>query len=333
MRARAAAVLALALASCVGTGPTVTSTLSVWTEPDRAVVRLGERELVAYVHDPTYAIPHLFPLTSPSGKDLVEQHPEPYPHHRALWVVDRVQLEGGPDVDFYHHWKNHLDPERPELGHRHRIRHDALELADVSNGVGRLGATLTWVSDTVGEDGSEDLAAGSPVLDQAFVVRVLDLGEGEALLDLAWTLSAAHGPVTFRSDWVHYAWPYLRMDPAFAGEAGGTILSDSGATGQADTNEDYHRWIDYSNTVDGVREGVAVFVLPTEDGQLPKWLTREYGTFGPRRVDDFSGTGFVLPAGASLTGRAGIYVHGDADADELEARYDEYLDWIEGDRR
>ncbi|MCK7500669.1 MAG: hypothetical protein MZW92_68490 [Comamonadaceae bacterium] len=52
----------------------------------------------------------------------------------------------------------------------------------------------------------------------------------------------------FVSDDVHYAWPFLRLDPAWNGEHGGRITSDSGATGQEATNMKPALWIDYSNT-------------------------------------------------------------------------------------
>ena len=54
-------------------------------------------------------------------------------------------------------------------------------------------------------------------------------------------------------------------------------------------------WIDYSNTVDGETAGVAVFQFP--DGREHRWLTREYGCFGPRRPDDLSGKPFTLDEG------------------------------------
>ena len=265
----ALALLLAGAASCVGTGPTETSYLALSVEAERAVVLLDGRELTAYQHGPSYAIPHLFPLTSPSGKPLITQHPDPFPHHRALWLVDRVQAEGGPDVDFYHHWKNYVDADDPSLGHKHLIRHDALTAAEVVDGVAHLGARLTWVTDAVDAAGLADAAAGTAVLDQTLDLRVRDLGEGEALLDLSWTLSPSDGAVTFKSDWVHYAWPYLRIDPTFAGEAGGLLLSDSGGRGQGETNEQYAGWIDYSNTVAGLPEGVTVFVVPEADGELP----------------------------------------------------------------
>ncbi|MCK7482999.1 MAG: PmoA family protein [Candidatus Moduliflexus flocculans] len=71
--------------------------------------------------------------------------------------------------------------------------------------------------------------------------------------------------------------------------------SDTGATGQEATNMKPALWIDYSNTVDGVTEGVAVFQYP--DGREHRWLTREYGCFGPRRPDDRSGKPFTLKDG------------------------------------
>jgi hypothetical protein len=306
------------------------STLAVDTEVDRVVVRQGDRDLIAYEHGPDFAIPHFFPLTSPSGKPLITQHPEPYPHHRALWITDRVQLEGGPDVDFYHHWKNYVDTDNPELGHLHVIRHDKVASAEVVDGVAQVEARLTWVTNVLDEQGAATEGGGTAVLDQVVALRVRDLGGGESLCDLTWTLTASHGPVHFKSDWVHYGWPYLRIDPAFSGEAGGVILSNTGARGQAETNEQYARWIDYSNEVEGVAEGVSVFIVPGPDGELPKWLTREYGTFGPRRVDALSGTKFVLAKGESISGRAGIFVHsGDGSTAPIGDRYNEYLNWVD----
>jgi hypothetical protein len=317
----------LGLASACASPPA--SSLHVDTEAGRTVVRQGDRELIAYEHGPNFAIPHFFPLTSPSGKLLIAQHPEPYPHHRALWLTDRVQLEGGPDVDFYHHWKNYVDKESPELGHLHVIRHDKMTSADVVNGVALVEAGLTWITNVLDSDGTAIKGGGTPVLDQVMSLRVRDLGNGEALCDLTWALTASYGPVHFKSDWIHYGWPFLRISPPFAGDAGGVILSDTGARGQAETNGKYARWIDYSNVVEGIAEGVSVFIVPGPNGELPKWLTREYGTFGPRRVDAFSGTKFVLAEGESIHGRAGIFVHsGDESTARIDDRYNEYLSWV-----
>jgi len=272
-------------------------------------------EAFTYRYGQEFAIPHIWPLRSPSGKSLLVQKTEPFPHHRSLWIVDRVQLGDGPDTDFYHEWKNLRDNEHPEQGHHSFIRHDSLTEVKSEVGEGkaraRAIAELTWI------------ARDEPVLAQTWNIELEDLGDGEYLLDLAWDLRAEYGDVSFLSDWVHYAWPYLRMDPLFNGEHGGVIVDDQGRRGQAETNEKYARWIDYSNTVDGLTEGVAV-LLP-DDGEKRTWLTREYGTFGPRRPDAWSGTRFTLKRGEKLEGRVGILVHrGDAGGGSVAERYREH---------
>lgn len=82
-------------------------------------------------------------------------------------------------------------------------------------------------------------------------------------------------------------------------------------------------WIDYSNTVEGLTEGVAVFQWP--DGKEHRYLTREYGTFGPRRPDDRSGRPFTLKKGESLVQCVGVLVHsGDAASGRVPERYKKF---------
>lgn len=283
-------------------------------EHGRATVLTGDHEIIAWRYGREYAIPHWFPLRSPSGKDLVIQHPDPYPHHRAMWIADKVQLGDGPVVDFYHCFKNQLDAQDASKGYAHFIRQQGMPVCEVKDGKAVITAVLQW------------LTSGKPVLDDERTLVVTPLADGEALLDLRWTLRAAHGPVTFHSDWVHYAWPYLRLHPQFSVARGGVLVDDVGRTGQDATNERHANWIDASGTVDGVTEGVAVFV--PQDGGWRKWLTRAYGCFGPRRDDARSGSRFTLGKGEELPGRVRIFVHrGDAVAAGVAARY---RDFVEG---
>ena len=222
------------------------------------------REVFTYQYGDEWAIPHIWPLRSPSGRSLLVQKTEPFPHHRSLWIVDRVQLEDGPVTDFYHEWSNLRDKEQPGLGHHSFIRHTGI--SDVRSGDGSAGATaeLSWI------------VQGEPVLDQSMHFELEDLGAGEYTLDLSWELRASYGEVEFLSDWVHYAWPYLRMDPAFSGESGGTLSDDQGREGQESTNGKYARWVDYSNDVDGIAEGLAVRLPHDRPAQLLDALVREH---------------------------------------------------------
>ncbi|MCP3920166.1 MAG: hypothetical protein GY711_31965 [bacterium] len=295
------ALLVLA-AVCVGGGcasaPVAESHVTLERDDAAGALRfvVDGRELFVYRYGEEWAIPHIWPLRSPSGRSLLVQRTEPYPHHRSLWVVDRVRLADGPDTDFYHEWKNLRDAEHPELGHHSFIRHEGFSELRPGERGGAATAELRWI-----------VQDETPVLDQRLRFELLDLGDGEYALDLSWELRASHGEVEFLSDWVHYGWPYLRMDPAFSGEHGGTITDDRGRQGQEATNGQYARWVDYSNAVDGIAEGVAVLVAG--DDEPHKWLTREYGTFGPRRPDARSGTKFELRRGETLRGRVILFVH------------------------
>ena len=245
---------------------------------------------------------------------LVEKT-EPYPHHRSFWFADTIRPAGGErDLSFYYALASGVRTEAGDFGppFRDRIRLESFTRLDAGRARAAVDARLVWESD------------GRPVLDEARRLVIHSLGEGEYLLDLSWTLTASYGEISFVSDDVHYAWPFLRLAPVWSGGQGGKITSDSGAVGEASTNMKPALWIDYSNTVDGTTEGVAVFQWP--DGREHRWLTREYGTFGPRRPDDLSGKPFVLRKGGSISQRVGILVHrGDVASGRVRERYGRYV--------
>jgi Family of unknown function (DUF6807) len=274
-------------------------------------VMLGNRELLRYQYAERWALPHLYPVRSPSGKSLTVQRTEPFSHHRSIWIADKISLTPqGKPVDFYHEWKNQVDKEKRELGHMSRIQHVRFLLNKVGEDEVILEAELLWMV-------TPEQAALREI--RRFTVR--PLGDGEFLLDLVWTLHADFGDVKFHSDWVHYAWPYIRMSSAFSGDKGGVIEDNQGRRGQEATNGQYARWVDYSGTVDGVTEGLAAF-LPA-DQPRSKWLTREYGCFGPRRPDILSGQPFTLKKGTTMQSRVGIFVHsGGAESGKVADRYE-----------
>ena len=165
-----------------------------------------------------------------------------------------------------------------------------------------------------------------PVLDQEQRVRIVALGEGQYFLDLNYRVIASYGDVKFVSDSIHYAWPYVRMHPQFSVEKGGRIVNSEGGVNQAGTCSKDAHWVDYSNTIEGVAEGLAIF-SHGENEYPHKWLTRDYGTFGPRRPDDQSGKPFTLAKGQSLQRRVGVLVHkGDVKSGNVARLYKEYCE-------
>lgn len=282
----------------------------------RLQVLMDGKEILVYQYAGDLDLPHYWPLRSPTGRNMLVQKTEPYPHHRSFWFGDTVRLDGEREVSTYSAYTSGRKQGENDYAppFRDRVRHRAFRRLETWSDRAEVETELVWEMD-----------GGRPVLDESRELTVRALEGGEYALELSFTLTSTYGEVEFVSDEVHYAWPYLRMQARFSGESGGVITSDSGATGQERTNLKPALWIDYSNTVEGVTEGIAVFQKP--DGKPHRWLTREYGCFGPRRPDETSGKPFRLRKGESLTQSVMILVHGgNAVTGCVAERYREWLD-------
>jgi hypothetical protein len=279
-------------------------------------ILIDGREALVYQYAVRLDLPHYWPLRSPAGKNMLVQQTEPYPHHRSFWFADTVRLNGGREVSLYNAFYSgrKTGDNMHEPPFRDHILHLEFTRLEAKGGMAAVDAELVWEMD-------ED----TPVLKEERRLTIHALGDGEYFLDLFFKLTSAYGDVEFVSDDVHYAWPYLRLETKWSGESGGKLISDSGATGQEATNMKVARWIDYSNTVDGETAGVAVFQWP--DGKEHRWLTREYGCFGPRRPDEQSGKPFTLKNGESISQRVGVLVHkGDSKEGRVAERYALYVE-------
>jgi len=285
-------------------------------EAGQLYVCMDGREAFSYQYIPWLDLPHYWPMHSPSGKNLLVQQNDPYPHHRSFWFADTIRLDGGREVSTYNAYYSGQRIGNETFGppFRDHIRHIDFTRLDEDRDRAVIDTKLVW-----------EMAGDQPVMKEERHLVVHALDNGEYLLDITFKLTAAYGDVEFVSDEVHYAWPYLRMHPQFSGENGGIITADNGATGQEGTNMKSARWIDYSNTIDGVAEGVTIFQWP--DGEPHRWLTREYGCFGPRRPNNLSGKPFILKKGESITQRVGILVHrGNVKSGRVSERYQQYIE-------
>jgi hypothetical protein len=268
---------------------------------------------VVYRYGEGVDLPH-YVIYSPSGELMTVEHPDRFPHHRSVWFGDKVRLDGQRAVSTYNALYSRIDKDDPESPFRDRVRHDEFATESVDGSGATTGARLTWVMDQ-----------DKPVLDETRSVRIVALGGGEYLLDITFTVTASHGDVAFVSDATHYAWPYVRMTPAFCVDSGGRMVNSEGGIDQKGTHGQVATWVDYCNTVEGITEGLAVF-SHTDNEHPHRWLTRDYGCFGPRRIDARSGKEFTLKRGESLTRRVGILVHrGDVEAGDVAARYEQYV--------
>ena len=67
----------------------------------RSDVLIDGQLAFAYRYGPAVDLAHYYPLCSPSGKNMLVQITDPFPHHRSFWFADRVQLDDGPVVEVY----------------------------------------------------------------------------------------------------------------------------------------------------------------------------------------------------------------------------------------
>jgi hypothetical protein len=280
-------------------------------------ILIGGKEALVYCHGKEVDLPHFYPVRSPSGKSMTVQQTETYPHHRSFWFADTVQLEGQRQASFYNALYSGVgDKKSPKPPFRDHIRQIAFTSQRNGTGVAETGMKLLWEMD----DGK------IPVLDEARSVRVVSLGEGEYFLDLAFILAANYGDVTFRSDAVHYAWPFIRLNDEFNANGGGLLVNSEGQTGQTNTNMKLAKWVDFSRTGVSDAEGLAMFSHPSNE-HPHAWLTRDYGCIGPRRIEAKSGKPFTLKKGESIGTRSGVLVHkGDAKSGRVAERYQAYVD-------
>jgi hypothetical protein len=297
-------------------GSAVASRIKLLRQDDKGqmAVTIDGREALVYQYGPDVDVAHYYPVRSPSGKSMTVQKTQPFPHHRSFWFGDTVRLAGETrSASFYAPLYSGKDPKDPKPPFRDHVRHLEFEPGKVTRDQAHIGMKLVWEMD-----------ANKPVMDEQRKMRIVALDEGQYFLDVTYTVTAAHGDVAFVSDWVHYAWPYLRMNKEFSVEGGGTIVNSEGGKNQKETNGKEARWIDYYNTVGGQTEGLAVFSHP-ENPQPHKWLTRDYGCFGPRRTDAQSGKPFTLKKGQSLVRRVGVLVHrGDTQQAKVAELYQRY---------
>ena len=277
-------------------------------------VMIDGKEAFACQYGEKADLVHLYPIRSPGGKSMTVQHPDPFPHHRSFWFADFVRLQGERTVEFYAAVFTGTSRAERKPPFKDHVRLVDFVEGPATKDEARLTAKLLWEMDST-----------KPVLDERREIRIVALNDGQYFFDVTFTLTATYGDAEFVSDDVHYAWPYVRMNTPFSVEGGGTITNSEGGVNQQGTHNQVARWIDYSNTVEGETAGLTIFSHPDNPGPH-RWLTRDYGCFGPRRINQRSGTPFTVAKGESISQRVGIFVHtGDVKSGSVAERFKEYV--------
>jgi hypothetical protein len=290
-------------------------------DAEALTVTVDGQTAFVYRYGPTVDLPHFDPFHSPSGRPMTVTITDPFPHHRSFWVADeRVHLEGQSErANIYSAlFSGVIDKQQspwPVAPYTRRVAHVEFSNLRTEGDTAEFDEKLTWKNGEV------------RLLDERRHYRVRALGDGQYFLDFSFRLRATYGNVSITRDVSHYAIPYIRMNDVFnVQDGGGRIVNSQGGVNQAGTNNQLATWVDYSAPLEGQDgwEGLACMIHP--DRKPPHlWLTRDYGTWGPRGAEGFHNTTFTIAHGESYDQRVGLLVHrGDAETGNVAQHYQAY---------
>ena len=300
------------------------SRITMATDTDKGVttIAVDGKTAVVYKHGEDVDLPHFHPWNSPSGRNMVVDITDPFPHHRAFWVSENSVLLEGETTRFSNYSAIYTGVKKPDVSkwpvapYQHRSKHVAFENVKSTKDTLEFDETILWL---VGE---------TKIADELRHYKFTALEDGEYFVDFSFKIVAAYGKLTVKCDVTHYAWPYIRMNETFSVDKGkGTITNSDGKVNQKETDQKPALWIDYSApTPDDKMEGLACFLHPSETEPIT-WLTRDYGCWGPNRKANQHNTTFEVPQGESLERRIGLLIHnGDVNAGKVAERYKAYCD-------
>ncbi len=284
-------------------------------------VKVDGRTALVYCYGPSVDLPHFDPFNSPSGRAMTAKIADPYPHHRSFWVAEKyVQLKGHKERDgvytaIYSGVEDKKQSRWPIAPYKRRSVHVEFSKIKANGDSAEFDEKLTWTNGDV------------RLLDELRHYRIRALGSGEYFLDFSFKLQASYGEVTITRDASHYGIPYIRMNDTFnVQRGGGKITNSTGGENQSGTHDKPATWIDYSAPLADKNgwEGLACFIHPSK--KPPHlWLTRDYGTWGPRGPEGFHKTTFTVANGESYDQRVGLLIHnGDAKTGNVSERYQAY---------
>lgn len=288
---------------------------------DRVDVTVDDEPFTSYLFA-GHRKPILFPILGPAGTGLTRQWPmvrgvagapHDHPHHESLWFA-HGSVNG---LDF---WGSHPEATKPESRNGPRVEQTTLSVTGPGQPAA-IDAENRWM-----KPGGEVVCTD--------VRRLEFAGDAQArTIDFTITIRADHGPVTFGD--TKEGTMALRVHPALQpkdahGSAGATgRITDSEGRTDADVWGQAARWVDYSGTVEGRVQGVAVFDHPTNLRHPARWHARGYGLVAanPFGLYEFTGASpgagdHTVAAGESLTLRYRFVFHlGDAAAAALGDRW------------
>lgn len=228
--------------------------------------------------------PDFYPVYSPAGYLLTDQHTYRHVHHASIWLGHgRV---GHPVNNFYHDTPN--DGRINTVTITHEIDGPSL----------LLGSELDWINIRGGLDLQE--------------LRLIEITIQNDFYVLDWytRLAPPKHPVTMLED--KHSFLCFRVADAIDVEDGGSIINSNGQRNEEECMEQPADWIDYSGQITGHSCGVTLMNHPSN---LPSgWFTRNYGTIC---LSPFLNRDVVIEPDTPLEFRARFLLH-DGGPDDID---------------
>lgn len=281
--------------------------------PEKIDVTIDGKPFTALYIGKTRPKPFLYPLLSPSGKNLTrgwpmdphDGEPHDHPHHQGLWY-SHGEVNG---VDY---WANGIASGSAKKG---RITLEKLVSAQGGQKQGTIDALFHWIDDT-----------GRAVLMQELRVTFHAQPSDERILDYVTTLTPLVDVEFQDTKEGTFA---IRLTPRLEEDKGGKMVMASGATGEKNVWGKASPWVDYFGGVDGETLGIAILDHPSNEKFPTYWHSRAYGLFAANRygehdffADKSRNGGVKYAKGEPVTFRYRIIIHeGDTAAAKIADQY------------
>ncbi len=220
---------------------------------DRVDVLQGDHLIASYHCSADLVRPHLFPLTTPSGRCIThDPHgtTDPYPCQRSCWA-------GWGDVGGVDHWS--------ETGAHGFQRHRRFAL-NVSGPVfGRITSIIEWLD-------HQERRQFVEVRSYTFYVA----HGGSPIVDVVMRFTMNERDIVF-GDSAHGGMCAVRVAPSISVDGGGAIRNAQGMTNEAGCWGNPSNWCDYRGTIDGRPIGVTLMDCPQNVRHPTHWNVKDYG--------------------------------------------------------
>ena len=273
---------------------------------EKAEISLAGSDFMTFHYTTDYPKPVINPILTPGGTNMLREPMPAYAEGEHPWQRGLTLMQGAVNgVDCWN------ERDRETFG---RTVQDTI-------GIDHGPLSLTIATENSWYQGDR------PLMSDSRSYRLFDTSRDAAVMDIALTLKATHGPVTF-GDTKEAGFLCIRVIPSMNAGAGGHMQNAYGATDEAGCWSNPSHWMDYYGPVGDETAGFAIFDHPENFRYPTTWHVRGYGLFAPNcwmfKPDH------LLPENGSMTFRWRVVIHtGDTESADIANRF---LDYVDGPR-